>query len=114
MASSEEISCETAGNGPAVNVMAALLAAAVISEMGLFIMPLLIGGMVRGYGIAEGHVGFVITAQVATFSLMSLGFSPFVHRLNRRRIALAGAATIIAGNLLTFAAVDMLRIQVLN
>lgn len=77
----------------------AILVAAVIGEMGSFALPLMVGTLAETYGVAPGAVGFMISAQIAMFSLATLGLAPRVHRLDRRQLALAGCALIILGNL---------------
>lgn len=76
----------------------AILVAAVIGEMGSFALPLMVGTLAESYGVAPGAVGFMISAQIAMFSLATLGLAPRVHQLDRRWLALIGCALIILGN----------------
>lgn len=78
---------------------AAILLAAVVGEMGSFALPLMVGTLAEHYGVAPGAVGFMISAQIAMFSLATFGLAPRVHRLDRRQVALLGCALIVAGNL---------------
>jgi predicted MFS family arabinose efflux permease len=84
-------------------LLVALIMAAVVSELGIFVMPLLVGGLGAAYGVAEGHVGYVVTAQLASLSLVSLGLAPLAHRLDRRMLGVGGIAVLVAGNLLSAA-----------
>ncbi|MDO9367430.1 MAG: MFS transporter [Sphingopyxis sp.] len=77
----------------------AILVAAAIGEMGVFALPIMVGTLAAEYRIEAGMVGFLISAQIAFFSLGAFGLARFIDRIDRRRLVLAGAAIVVAGNL---------------
>ena len=74
-----------------------MLAGSLIAEIGGYTMPFVVGGIVKAYAIPEGWIGFIIAGQIACASLVSIGLAPYLLRLDRRKLAFAGALLVLAG-----------------
>lgn len=74
-----------------------MLAGSLIAEIGGYAMPFIVGGIVKAYAIPEGWIGFIIAGQIACASLVSIGLAPHLLRLDRRKLAFAGALLVLGG-----------------
>lgn len=74
-----------------------MLAGSLIAEIGGYAMPFIVGGIVKTYAIPEGWIGFIIAGQIACASLVSIVLAPFLLRLDRRKLAFAGALLVLGG-----------------
>jgi MFS family permease len=74
-----------------------MLAGSLIAEIGGYTMPFVVGGIVKAYAIPEGWIGFIIAGQIACASLVSIGLAPYLLRLDRRKLAFAGALLVLLG-----------------
>lgn len=74
-----------------------MLAGSLIAEIGGYAMPFIVGGIVKAYAIPEGWIGFIIAGQIACASLVSIGLAPHLLRLDRRKLAFAGALLVLCG-----------------
>jgi predicted MFS family arabinose efflux permease len=70
--------------------------------------PILIGSYVEFLHAAPSLAGFVLTAEASATSVATALAAIFIARFNRRHMVLAGAAIIIAGNLLSLLVMDHL------
>ena len=85
-----------------MRVITAILSGTALSDLGVVILPLILGSLVIIFGITEGAAGFVIFAELAGMATTSLVLSPLLHRLNRRTIGVCGAILVCLGNLAAF------------
>ena len=74
-----------------------MLAGSLIAEIGGYTMPFVVGGIVKAYARPEGWIGFIIAGQIACASLVSIGLAPYLLRLDRRKLAFAGALLVLLG-----------------
>jgi predicted MFS family arabinose efflux permease len=61
-------------------------------------MPLLVGAVIDQYGYTEGQGGYVASIEYLGMFVASAIVSLLILRWNRRKLALAGIATALAGN----------------
>lgn len=85
-----------------MRVIAAILSGTALSDLGVVILPLILGSLVIIFGISEGVAGLVIFAELAGMATTSLILSPLLHRLNRRTIGVIGGLLVCMGNLAAF------------
>ena len=89
---------------PGGKSVVAMLAGSAMSDMGLNILPLILGSLTVIFGISQSVAGFVIFTELAAMGLTTLALSPALHRLNRRTLATFGAVLICVANIASFAA----------
>jgi MFS family permease len=72
-----------------------------IGELCPFSLPLMLTGIAKKFDLEPGAVGTIITAQLLAATIAAFLVAPGIDRLDRRKLALIGAALIIVGNLLS-------------
>jgi predicted MFS family arabinose efflux permease len=80
----------------------ALLTMAAYSIIGntvLAVQPMVVGGLVDLLHFSERQAGFIASAELAGFSVAGLAVLTFVHRANRRVLALAGVALLVCSDI---------------
>ena len=60
--------------------------------------PWLIGVYITDFGFAVAEAGLLLSIEFASLALVNFLISPFMDRLPRRTIALAGAVLVVGGN----------------
>jgi len=86
--------------------VAAIVSTAIVGDLGFFIMPLLIGGMVDAYRISETTVGYIIALQLGALAATAFVLAPRMHRIDRRFLGLVGLGLVVVGNVATAAGTD--------
>lgn len=69
--------------------------------LAMLVLPFMIGATMSGLGLDEEQAGFLGTVEFLGVMVASLLVAPFIGRLPRRNLALAGVALAIAGNALS-------------
>jgi MFS family permease len=94
--------------------IATMAAFSLIGNTVLAVQPMVVGGLVDLLHFSERQAGFVAAAELLGFSLGGLALLTFVHKVDRRMLALAGAAVaacadIAASLIQTFAPMLLIR-----
>jgi len=84
--------------------MVGLRAAYVAALFSPQLSPMLLGAASEGLGLAPGRAGLVTTVEFLCQGVAALLVSPFVHRLDRRRIVVATVAVLAVGHAASAAA----------
>jgi MFS transporter, DHA1 family, inner membrane transport protein len=83
--------------------LAAVVAAVCIGELGLLTMPFVVGGVAERFDLSAGGAGLVSVLQFASMSSAALALMFTVHRVDRRKLALAAVIlTLIADAVAAF------------
>jgi len=69
-----------------------VVAAVCIGELGLLTMPFVVGGVAERFDLSAGGAGLVSVLQFASMSGVAIVLMLTVHRVDRRKLALAAAA----------------------
>ena len=88
-----------------INTKGALAALAASDSLGLlmlYVIPLVLGSMVEGFGISEGTAGFVTALEFGTMAVAGTLISCNFHKLKVRGLAYIAIALIVAGNILSY------------
>lgn len=72
-----------------------------VGLLAMLVLPFMIGATMNGLGLDEAQAGFLGTVEFLGVTVASLLAAPFIGRLPRRNLALAGAALAIIGNALS-------------
>ena len=91
-----------------------MVAFSMVGNTVLVVQPMVVGGLVDLLHFSERQAGFIAAAELLGFSLASLVVLTFVHRVNRRVLALVGVAIVVvvdiaACTIKTFPPMLMLR-----
>ncbi|MBE7730263.1 MFS transporter [Komagataeibacter sp. FXV3] len=70
-----------------------------IGEMAIFALPLFTSAIGHRFGYSVSATEMVFTAQLLSITVSSLLSSRFVHKVNKRKVALYAAAFVILGNI---------------
>jgi len=74
-----------------------------IGVLGADTMPLLVGALMDDLSLSEARAGLLGSAELAAGALVSILVAHRIGRISRRTLALAGAALVIAGYLISAA-----------
>jgi predicted MFS family arabinose efflux permease len=72
-----------------------MIAFSMVGNTVLVVQPMVVGALVDLLHFSEREAGFVAGAELLGFSLGSLALLAFVHRVNRRTLALVGVAIVV-------------------
>jgi len=78
-----------------VRALLTMAAYSLIGNTVLVVQPMVVGGLVDLLNFSERQAGFVAAAELLGFSLASLALLTFVHKVNRRVLALVGVAIVV-------------------
>jgi len=78
----------------------AVIAAAMLGEYSLLIMPFILTAMMKGYGASEVDAGNLVSLQLVTMGLAGILVSYALRRVPARAIVIAAAMLIIGANAL--------------
>jgi predicted MFS family arabinose efflux permease len=81
-----------------IKCLVAMILLSAIGNGVLVIQPLAVGAMVDGFGFSNRQAGFIVFAELASFSVGSMVMSGLIHRVDRRHVALAGILLFAAGS----------------
>ena len=90
---------------PAINTKRALFALAASDSLGLlllYVIPLVLGSIVKGFDVSEGTAGIVTSLEFGTMALAGFLVSTWFHKLKVRRLAHIAIGTVVLGNILSF------------
>lgn len=76
-----------------------MAAYSLIGNTVLAVQPMVVGALVDLLNFSERQAGFIASAELAGFSLAGLALLTFVHKANRRVLALAGVALVVCSDL---------------
>ncbi|MBO9379645.1 MFS transporter [Sphingomonas histidinilytica] len=80
-------------------LLAAFSASYGVGALGFVAFPFALGATIDGMGISTTQAGLMGTAEFASIMLASFAISPFISRVPRRWVALAGVIVAIALNI---------------
>jgi predicted MFS family arabinose efflux permease len=72
-----------------------MIAFSMVGNTVLVVQPMVVGGLVDLLHFSERQAGFIAAAELLGFSLASLVVLTFVHKVNRRVLALVGVAIVV-------------------
>jgi predicted MFS family arabinose efflux permease len=78
-----------------LHALLTMIAFSMIGNTVLVVQPMVVGALVDLLHFSERDAGFVAAAELLGFSLGSLALLTFVHRVNRRMLALVGVAIVV-------------------
>ena len=78
-----------------VRALLTMIAFSMVGNTVLVVQPMVVGGLVDLLHFSEREAGFVAAAELLGFSLASLSLLTFVHKVNRRVMALTGVAIVV-------------------
>jgi predicted MFS family arabinose efflux permease len=78
-----------------VRALLTMIAFSMVGNTVLVVQPMVVGGLVDLLHFTEREAGFIAAAELLGFSLASLVVLTFVHKVNRRVLALAGVAILV-------------------
>lgn len=81
-------------------VVAAIIALSIVSEVGVWSIPLLVGEVVTLYKVEEGTVGLFISLQIVATAIAAIVIAPHIHKINRRNIAIFVVLALTAGHII--------------
>ena len=82
-------------------VLSAFASAYGVGLLTLLMLPFLMGAMMDGLGLTEGTTGLILSVEFTLAMVSSLLISPYINRVPRRTIAIAGTLMAIAANILS-------------
>ena len=80
--------------------LAAMIAAVCAGEGSLITMPFVLGSITDRFDMAEGASGIVLSLQYAFMAITSTVISVYVHKVNRRALAIAAGTILIFAHVL--------------
>ncbi|MCP4004399.1 MAG: MFS transporter [bacterium] len=83
-----------------------ILAGAAIGFAAQGSLPILLGAVIDGLGISEAAAGLLASVEIGMVAAVSLLVAPRIHRLPRRRLAIAGAVIACVGQALSIRAMS--------
>ncbi len=83
------------------SLLFALAAGTLIGDLSLFIVPLLVGELIKTFGFSEGQMGLIIAGRLALLVVTSFLVASRMHRWDGRKVAIAGAGAIVFANLIS-------------
>jgi len=88
-----------------------LIYTGVIAASVVFIAPLLVGGMIESRGFTQQQAGLMVSLETISLSLAALIGTLWINRLNWRRVTQLAAALILAGNLASLLAFELVPLM---
>jgi len=83
--------------------LAAVVAAVCVGELGILTMPFVVGGVAERFELSAGGAGLVSALQFASMSCIAIILMLTVHRVDRRKLALAAIVlTLVADAVAAF------------
>lgn len=82
-----------------------LCIAGILGNSTPILQPIIVGGLVDGFGVANRTAGFVSTGEMAAFAASALWAAAYLRRGTARALVMAGGGLAIAGNLFAIAAI---------
>lgn len=82
-------------------VLSAFASAYGVGLLTLLMLPFLMGAMMDGLGLSEGTTGLILSVEFTLAMVSSLLISPYINRVPRRTVAIAGTLMAIAANILS-------------
>jgi predicted MFS family arabinose efflux permease len=71
----------------------------VMGNSGIYLIPLLVGAMVADRGLTDRQAGLVASADLAGYAVMTFVTAMFLIKVNWRRLAVIGVATMVVANI---------------
>lgn len=87
-------------------LLSAFASAYGVGLLAMLVLPFMIGSTMNGLGLDAAQAGLLGTVEFLGVTVASLMVAPFMGRLPRRSLALAGAALAICGNVLSATALS--------
>ncbi len=83
-----------------LGTLVALCACFTAAVTSAFIVPVIAGSLVEGFGLSESSIGYVLSAELGAMAIGSLVVVPWLLRIRAREAASLALAAIVLGNIL--------------